>query len=164
MARPNTKQDLLIAANSQFEKLGKLIDSIPEENRQASFSIEDRDKNLRDVLIHLYEWHQLLLKWIQSNRVGDPVNFLPDPYNWKTYPQMNVEFWEKHQKTPLDQAETLLKESHSNVIKEIESFTDEELFAKKHFPWTGTTSLGSYCVSATSSHYDWALKKLRKAY
>ena len=164
MARPNTKQDLLIAANSQFEKLGKLIDSIPEENRQASFSIEDRDKNLRDVLIHLYEWHQLLLKWIQSNRVGNPVNFLPDPYNWKTYPQMNVEFWEKHQKTPLNQAETLLKESHSNVIKEIESFTDEELFAKKHFPWTGTTSLGSYCVSATSSHYDWALKKLRKAY
>ena len=164
MARPGTKQDLLIAANDQFEKLGKLIDSIPEENRQASFSIEDRDKNLRDVLIHLYEWHQLLLKWIQSNRVGNPVNFLPDPYNWKTYPQMNVEFWEKHQKTPLNHAETLLKESHSNVIKEIESFTDEELFAKKHFPWTGTTSLGSYCVSATSSHYAWALKKLRKAY
>ncbi|MGO3678157.1 MAG: ClbS/DfsB family four-helix bundle protein, partial [Microbacteriaceae bacterium] len=29
------------------------------------------------------------------------------------------------------------------------------------FPWTGTTSLGSYCVSATSSHYDWAIKKIR---
>ena len=29
-----------------------------------------RDKNLRDILIHLYEWHQLLLNWVQSNRGG----------------------------------------------------------------------------------------------
>lgn len=32
----------------------------------------------------------------------------------------------------------------------------------KFFNWTGTTSLGSYCVSATSSHYDWAMKKIKK--
>lgn len=44
----------------------------------------------------------------------------------------------------------------------IERFSDTELFNKKHFVWTGTTSLGSYCVSVTSSHYDWALAKLRK--
>ncbi|MVY67466.1 ClbS/DfsB family four-helix bundle protein, partial [Escherichia coli] len=30
-----------------------------------------------------------------------------------------------------------------------------------HFGWTGTTSLGSYFVSATSSHYEWAAKKTR---
>ena len=32
----------------------------------------------------------------------------------------------------------------------------------KYYAWTGTTSLGSYCVSATASHYDWALKKIKK--
>ena len=41
----------------------------------------------------------------------------------------------------------------------IGKFTNEELFTKAHFPWTGTTSLDSYCVSATSSHYEWAIKK-----
>ncbi|MDL2315205.1 ClbS/DfsB family four-helix bundle protein [Bacteroidales bacterium OttesenSCG-928-C19] len=36
----------------------------------------------------------------------------------------------------------------------IDSFTNDELFTKKYFPWTGTTNLGSYCISATSSRYD----------
>jgi hypothetical protein len=162
MARPTNKQDLIIAANSQFDKLWKQIDSMPKEKQLAVFSFEDRDKNLRDVLVHLYEWHQLLLNWLRSNRAGNAANFLPEPYNWKTYPQMNVEFWNKHQTTPLEKAVTLLKESHANVMKLIEPFTDEELFTKKFFPWTGTTNLGSYCISATSSHYDWAMKKLKQ--
>jgi hypothetical protein len=40
-----------------------------------------RDKNLRDVLVHLYEWHQLLLNWFNSNQNGDTKTFLPEPYN-----------------------------------------------------------------------------------
>ena len=161
MARPTNKQDLIVAANSQFDKLWKLIDSMPEEKRLRTFSFEDRDRNLRDVLIHLYEWHQLLLNWLRSNQAGNMVNFLPEPYNWKTYPQMNVEFRKKHQTTSLDEAVALLKESHADVMKIIEPFTYEELFTKKHFSWTGTTNLGSYCISATSSHYDWAMKKIK---
>lgn len=47
------------------------------------------------------------------------------------------------------------------VLKLVENFTNEQLFTKKLFNWTGTTSLGSYCVSAMPSHYDWACKKLR---
>ena len=43
MPRPKTKDDLLIAAK-----------------KEAHWS---RDKNVRDVLIHLYEWHQLMLKF-----------------------------------------------------------------------------------------------------
>lgn len=162
MARPTTKQELIAAANGQFEKLWKLIDSISEEKQQGEFSFEDRDKNLRDVLIHLYEWHQLLLNWLRANHAGNAVPFLPEPYNWKTYPQMNVGFWKKHQSTTLKKAVTLLKESHAEVITLIHPFTDEELFTKKYFPWTGTTHLGSYCISSTSSHYDWAMKKLKQ--
>ncbi|GHT07611.1 hypothetical protein FACS189432_01580 [Bacteroidia bacterium] len=161
MARPVTKTDLIIAANGQFDKLWKLIDFMTESEQTGTFGFEDRDKNLRDVLIHLYEWHQLLLNWANANRKGEQKPFLPEPYNWKTYPQMNVEFWEKHQKTSLIDSKKRLKESHSNVMNLIETFSNEELFTKKYFPWTGTTNLGSYCVSATSSHYDWAMKKIK---
>lgn len=162
MARPTTKVQLLEVAEENFNKLFKLIDTIPLEEQDDIFSFEDRDRNLRDVLIHLYEWHQLLINWINSNRAGESKTFLPSPYNWKTYPQMNIEFWEKHQTTPLNKAIILLKESHKEVIKLIELFSNEELYTNKFFNWTGTTSLGSYCVSATSSHYDWAIKKIKK--
>lgn len=161
MARPTTKQDLIIVANGEFENLWRLIDSMSQEKQNAVFSFEDRDRNLRDVLMHLYEWHQLLLKWVQSNQNGNTINFLPEPYNWKTYPQMNVEFWRKHQNTPLADAKNTLKESHLKVMKLVEVFSEEELFAKKHFSWTGTTNLGSYFISSTSSHYVWAIKKIK---
>lgn len=75
---------------------------------------------------------------------------------------MNVKFWEKHQETSLNDSITQLKKSNSAVIDIIKTFTNEELFTNKYFNWTGTTSLGSYCVSSTSSHYDWAIKKIKK--
>lgn len=63
--------------------------------------------------------------------------------------------------TSLEEAEELLEGSHSAVMELTEGFSDEELFGRGCFDWTGTTTLGSYFASATSSHYDWALRKLR---
>lgn len=172
MARATTKADLITMANEQFEKMWKLIETMSEEQQYAAFSAEmamagkethwSRDKNLRDVLVHLYEWHNLLITWIKSNSNGVAKPFLPEPYNWKTYSVMNVEFWKKHQNTPLIDAKNLLMNSHKNVMELIDSFSNDELFAKDIFAWTGTTTLGAYCVSATSSHYDWAMKKIKK--
>ncbi len=172
MSRATTKTDLIIAANEQFDKLGKLIESMSGEQQNAVFSDKmasagkeahwGRDKNLRDVLVHLWEWHQLLLNWVSANQNGVLKPFLPEPYNWKTYPAMNIEFWKKHQNTPLVNAKSMLRESHYKVMALIETFSNDELFTKKHFAWTGTSTLGAYCVSATASHYDWAIKKLKQ--
>lgn len=171
MARATTKADLVTSANGQFEKMWKLIDTMSDEQQNATFGKEmatagkeahwSRDKNLRDILVHLYEWHLLLLNWIKVNSSGEHKPFLPEPYNWKTYPTMNVEFWKKHQSTPLTEAKAKLKESHKDVMALIETFSNEQLFAKGVFDWTGTSTLGAYCVSATASHYDWAIKKIK---
>ena len=175
MPRPTNKSDLLQAAEMQFQKLQNLITSLSEQAQVSDFSFDEgflarqkeahwqRDKNLRDVLIHLYEWHQLLLHWIGENQKGVKTSFLPAPYTRKTYGEMNRALRKKHQKTPLQTAKELLEKSHSQVMSLIERFSEEELFTKAYFSWTGTTSLGSYCISATSSHYDWAMKKLKKA-
>ena len=147
----------------------KLVDSMPGGAQSAVFSFTDpklkeihwqRDKNLRDVFVHLYEWHRLLLEWTTTNLSGGTKPFLPEPYTWKTYGEMNMGFWEKHQSTTYDEAVTMLRRSHGEVMALIERLSDKELFEKKHFPWTGTTHIGSYCISVTASHYDWAIKKI----
>ena len=163
MPRPTTKADLIQAANEQFAKLWTLIGEMSDEEKSADIVPNERDKNVRDILVHLYEWHCLLLNWIQSNTKGKPAAFLPEPYNWKTYPAMNVGFWKKHRETPYAAAESMLKKTHKEVMALIETFSNEALFSKGAFNWTGTTTLGSYCVSATSSHYDWAMKDIKKA-
>lgn len=172
MPRPATKTDLITTANKQFDKMWALIDSMTEEEIGVSFDFDQhpkdkeahwkRDKNLRDVLIHLYEWHRLLLNWVTSNQNGNHVPFLPKPYNWRTYGDMNMEFWAKHQNTSYEDAKLMLLESHKEVLVLIEGFSNEELFEKQHFKWSGTTNIGSYCVSATCSHYDWAMKKIKR--
>ncbi|MEC4114530.1 ClbS/DfsB family four-helix bundle protein [Myroides pelagicus] len=162
MARPTTKEKLLTLSKENFEKMFLLVESMSSKELSSTFAFDGRDRNIRDVFIHLTEWHGLLISWVKENQKGNLQSFLPEPYNWRTYPEMNVAFWKKHQVTSLEEAIYDLKQSHLKVVQLIESFTNEELFLKKHFAWTGTTSLGSYCVSATSSHYDWALKKLRK--
>lgn len=162
MPRPTSKEQLIKASEDNFNKLFNFIHSMSKEQQEQSFSFEDRDRNIRDVLVHLYEWHQLMLSWVASNLAGNSADFLPEPYNWKTYPQMNVKFWEKHQKTSLEKAVKLVEESHWETMKLIDTFSNEQLFSKKYFPWTGTTNLGSYVISSTSSHYDWAMKKIKK--
>lgn len=171
MPRPKTKAELLTAAAENYEKLNRMIGAMSEKELNTPFDFSgdekkkeahwSRDKNLRDVLIHLYEWQELLLKWLPANLSGANVPFLPEPYNWKTYGEMNMEIWRKHQDTPLETATGLLKESHEQVMKLAEQFSDEELFTKKYYPWVGTSNLGSYFISVTSSHYDWAMKKLK---
>lgn len=183
MSRPQSKKDLLIAATQNYEELNAFIASMTEKELEMPFDFTKmkakseahwaRDKNLRDVLIHLYEWHRLLLGWVhtnlkeeeqtpgEGNAAREYMPFLPAPYNWKTYGAMNVEFWKKHQNTPLEDAKKMLEGSHREVMALAETFSNEELFNRGAFPWVGNNALGSYFVSSTSSHYAWALKKLK---
>ncbi|WP_339101760.1 ClbS/DfsB family four-helix bundle protein [Candidatus Enterococcus clewellii] len=171
MARPTTKNDLIQSGNESFDKLMELLDSLTIEQLTGTFSFDvekekgehwKRDRNIHDVLIHLYEWQQLLLDWVAANRNGETKQFLKEGYNWKSYGAMNVEFMEKHKDGTYEEALALLKESHKKVMKLAEEFSNDELFSKKVFPWVGGSTLGSYFVSTTVSHYEWATKKIRK--
>ena len=112
MARPQTKLDLINASEESYSKLMKLIHSMDPSLQNMPFDFSkgperkeahwQRDKNLKDVIIHLYEWHQLLLEWVESNQKGIQRTFIPEPYNWKTYGEMNRTFVTKHKNTSLE--------------------------------------------------------------
>lgn len=170
MPRPRNKDDLVKAANEQYQKLNDLIASLTDQELNTEFDFSNdpkkterhwsRDKNLRDIYIHLYEWHQLLLNWIKANKSGREAPFIPAPYSWKTYGDMNVEFWQKHQHTSLKEAKDLFDKSHKEVIALLDQYSNEQLFSRGVYPWVNT-DLGSYFVSVMPSHYDWAMKKLK---
>lgn len=174
MPRPKNKDELIKAMNAEFTKLCEILDDTPSEILHGDFKgalpNNARDKNARDVLIHLYEWQVMLEKFIANNLEfkGDKFTpkakispFLPAPYNWRTYPKLNLELWQKHQNTSFESALNALKQSHESILALTQKFSDNELFDKKHFAFTGTTNLGSYVISSTSSHYVWAIKQLK---
>lgn len=163
MANPTTKKELIETAQTEFTELWKLIDSMTEEEQTASFEFEDRDKNIRDVLVHLYEWHQMFSIW---HREGTVEGGLPDVpkkgYTWRQLKELNSTIWQKYQKTPLNEAKLLLLESHTKVMQLLESHTEEEIFDKKRDKWTKSSNLNSYFHANTGSHYRWANKKITK--
>ena len=95
MPRAQNKADLLKAAAENYKKLQDFIAGMSQKELETPFDFSSlskseshwaRDKNLRDVLIHLYEWHNLLFKAIERNEKtpGIKFSFLPEEYNWKT--------------------------------------------------------------------------------
>ena len=83
-------------------------------------------------------------------------------YTWASTPELNRWIHGHYVALPLEQVRTRLARSHAAVLALIERHSDAELFTKKRYAWTGSTSLGAYLASATSSHYEWAFKLITK--
>lgn len=170
MPRPTTKTDLLEAAEANYLKLEQEIEKMTKTEMETPYDFSGdskkkeahwkRDKNLRDVLAHLNEWHNLMLNWIDNNQKGMQIPFLMEGYNWKTYGDMNLVFWKNCQKESLEKVHKKFQDSHKKIVAEINKFSNEELFSKDAFSWSNGNSLGAYFVSVSSSHYEWARKKI----
>lgn len=163
MPRPKTKIELLDLGQKNFQKLNDFIDSFSEKEQNENFSEGTMNRNIRDVLTHLHEWHLMMKSWYYVGMNGKKPEMPASGYTWKMNAELNKVIWEKYQFTSLADARKILNTSFSEVRDIIEKHSDEDLFTKKKYKWTGSTSLGAYLISATSSHYDWAFKLIKKA-
>lgn len=177
MPRPTNKSDLLKAANDEFAKLCKILENTPKELLNSDFKTalpkNTRDKNARDVLVHLFEWQKMLENFILNNldlsgikitQKASVTPFLPSPYNFKTYPKLNIELHKKHQNTSFETAFNELKTSHERILALLTKISEDDLFTKARFKFTLSSSLASYAISSTSSHYVWAIKQLKAGF
>lgn len=163
MPRPKSKNELIELSQSNYEKLIDQVNSYSEEEIKKEFPIGTLNRNIKDVLIHLHIWHLMMLDWYKIGMRGDKPNMPAKGYTWKILPELNKRIQEENKNIHFKNARELLNDSYLEVQKLINSHTDEELFTKKRYKWTGTTSLGAYLISNTSSHYDWAIKLIKKS-
>ena len=138
MANPTNKQELLAAIADGYAKLC------------------DQMAKMSD----LHEWQVLMREFVQNIREGHPRDYLPDEYR-HNYHEMDKMLVEKHQGTPLEDADRLLRQTHEEMLSLADSFTDEELFTKGFCKNTYTTTMAAYFVSVTSSPYGQAVKLLK---
>jgi hypothetical protein len=142
----------------------EFIDELPEKIKNGTYKnneLNDRDKTIADVICHLHEWHLMMENWYKVGMSGKKPAIPAEGVTWQTLPVLNHRIYEKYKGTELKEAITLFKKSHKKIMGLIEKHTDDELFTKKKYQWTGTTSLGAYLIGSTSSHYDWGLKTIK---
>ncbi|MBR5685853.1 MAG: ClbS/DfsB family four-helix bundle protein [Muribaculaceae bacterium] len=170
MAGPTTKQELIAAMHDGYNKLQEQIAKMTADEKSTPFAVESdpkkcgvrwqNDRCLRDLLIHLYEWQVLMQTFVQNIREGHQRDYLPDEYR-KNYHEMDKMLVEKHQQTPLEEATRLLAETHNEMLRLADGFTEEELFSKGFYKCTYTTTMAAYFVSVTTSPYSQAVKILK---
>lgn len=162
MARPTSKKELIYLSNKNYQKLIDFVNSFPVKTQKLEFPTGTMNRNIRDVLTHLHHWHLLFLNWYEVGMKGEKPEMPSKGYTWKTSKELNLKIWKEYQTTELEKAKEILEVSYKKVQKIIPKHSNEELFEKKRYHWTGSTSLGSYLISSTSSHYEWAFKLIKK--
>lgn len=163
MPRPKNKSELLQLSAENSRQLLDHIDKLGPKAQQLEFPPGTLNRNIRDVITHLHHWHTLFLDWYRIGMSGAKPLMPAKGYSWKTLPYFNQWIWRNYQSVNLAEALVSFKSSFDEVRKIIEAHSDEELFEKKRYKWTGSTSLASYLISATSSHYQWGLKLIKRA-
>ena len=66
MPRPKTKAELIQLSQENFRKLNNFVDAFSKPEFLAEFSKGTLNRNIRDVLAHLHEWHLMMLYLVQS--------------------------------------------------------------------------------------------------
>ena len=163
MARPQSKKDLQEQAEKNLNKLMGFIQQLSEEEQRQEFPEGTLNRNIRDVIAHLHHWHLMVLEWYEVGMSGDTPDIPSKEYNWRQIPQLNKEIQEKYSSTDLDKAKKMFAQSHGDIMDIVDKHSNEELFERARYGWTGNNALGAYFVSCTSSHYDWGLKLIRRA-
>lgn len=160
MAIPKTKSELFAASQEQFGILLSLIQDAPDDILNLPGACEDW--SIKDILAHLHAWHKMFLRWYTEGMSARNPNIPDKGYTWKDTPALNERIYEEYKAIPFEKILESLEHSHQLVMEKISAHSDEELFTKKYYHWTGSSSLGVYSRGAASSHYDWANKHIKK--
>lgn len=160
VGRPTSRTELLTAAEREFTRLWDAVEAVPPSDREAPGVCDDW--SVKDILAHLDAWHRLWLRWERAGVRGEPTAMPAEGFTWSQTPALNEQLRADTAGEPWDSVCDQLRDSRARIVAVLSGYADEDLFAKKRYRWTGSTSVGSYAVSATSSHYAWASGLIRR--
>jgi hypothetical protein len=160
MSRPMNKSQLLAAAHKEEQMLEKLLAGMtPEQLTQAA---PPAGWAIKDILAHLYEWHQMFFTWYETGLHGGIPAVPAAGYKWSQLPALNQHIFEKYCQLSPEQTLAMFHESHQKTIRFIEDLPEKDLITPGLYKWMNQNTLMAYLNSITAAHYVWAIKDIRK--
>ena len=161
MPKPTTKNQIIETAQAERTVLEELLATLSFEQMTQPNVIGEWA--IKDMLSHLIEWEQMVIKWYETGIKGEVPAVPSEEYNWGQLPQLNHSIYLKHRDKSLVDIQKNFKASYKKTLKTIQSIPEKELFTRGHYAWTRNNALAAYFISCTSSHYRWARTEIRKA-
>jgi hypothetical protein len=160
MPRPHTKTQLIIESQQEYEALESLLAALTPEQMIQVGALGDWSP--KDVLAHLYEWQQMLLRWYAAGLRGETPPIPAEGFKWSQLPALNQHIYAQYQDWPLEQVLEAFRTSHRKTVELIQGLSEADLTTPGLYPWMNQNMLIAYITANTGSHYRWARTEMRK--
>jgi hypothetical protein len=108
---------------------------------------------------YLIGWNQLVLKWLERDAAGLPVDFPETGFKWNELGRLAGKFYADYEGIPYPQLLERLKTAKEEIVHAVEFRDDAELYG---CAWYGKWTMGRMIQFNTSSPYANAHARLRK--
>jgi len=155
-----TKQELLNAIEVEHRLLMKCVESLTAQEFVTAGVCHEW--SAKDVIAHLVEWKKMFLGWYKLGLLGENPRTPAEDLKWTQTPALNDRIYRKWKD---EEAEVVLAEFESTYRRMLElayALPEELLFQKGLYPWLRVWPLSRWIAAQTSSHYRWALTRIRR--
>ncbi|PTE21731.1 DfsB family protein [Cereibacter changlensis JA139] len=162
MAVPASKADLLAAISTTFGKLMFDLARVPQElARDPSLEghVSGTVMSPADLVAYLLGWNELVLKWLERDDRGEPVDFPETGFQWNQLGALAQKFYADHRSLDWPELLARLSATNAQLASTVSSRPDDELYGR---PWYGKWTKGRMIQFNTSSPYANARGRIRR--
>ena len=162
MAIPASKDELLAAISINFTRLNHDLGTV-SESRAYECSMPGQVAGTlmspANLVSYLVGWHELVLKWLQRDACGEPVDFPETGFKWNQLGLLAQKFYADYSALSWSELMNRLSRVNLALTEAILSRSDEELYG---IAWYGKWTKGRMIQFNSSSPYVNARSRIRK--
>ncbi len=162
MPVPKSQKELLDAIQVNFYRLFEDLLAVPAQ-KVTEATLEGHAKgtvmSVHNLVSYLLGWNLLVLKWIEKDAKGEPINFPDAGFKWNQLGALAQKFYSDFDDVPFDQLLRDFEIAKQNIVAFIATQSNERLYGA---PWYKKYTLGRMIQFNTSSPYANARTRLRK--
>ncbi|MBA4370877.1 MAG: hypothetical protein C0418_04785, partial [Coriobacteriaceae bacterium] len=141
MPRAQSKTDLLASATRERAAFERLV--APLTPAQLARGGILGEWSVRDVIAHLVEWEQMVLRWLAAGERGETPAVPAPGFKWSQLPALNAQIRAAWAPLPGDEVLARAAASYAETIATIERLADDDLFTPGRWPWMNRNTLAA---------------------
>ncbi|KTA89790.1 hypothetical protein VO71_19335 [Aeromonas salmonicida subsp. smithia] len=131
MGIPQDKAELLLVIDTNFGKLLKALQAVPE-NRVQELAMEGHSKgtsmSVANLVAYLIGWNELVIKWIERDAAGLPVDFPETGFKWNELGRLAQKFYRDYEGLAYPALLARLMAARARIVELIVTRSDDELY------------------------------------
>ncbi|MFQ2075833.1 ClbS/DfsB family four-helix bundle protein [Aeromonas veronii] len=131
MGIPQNKAEQLLAIDTNFSKLFKALQAVPESRvREPTLAGHSKGTTMSvaNLLAYLIGWSELLIKWIERDAAGLPVDFPETGFKWNELGRLAQKFYRDYEGLCYPALLQRLAAARGCIIELVEARSDQQLY------------------------------------